>query len=65
MSYERHSENERLLIALNLGHQPETAPMPERAGAVLLSTHLDRAGERLSGSCKLRPDEGVIVDLSA
>jgi alpha-glucosidase len=65
ISYERISDNERLLVVLNLGHTAEIAPLRNRSGSILLSTHLDRAGERVSGSCTLRADEGVIVDLSA
>ena len=34
------------------------------AGTILLSTHLDREGETISGGCELRPDEGVIVALA-
>jgi alpha-glucosidase len=64
MSYQRENDGERLLIVLNLGHASETAAMAERAGSVLLSTHLDRTGERVSSSCKLRPDEGAIIELS-
>ena len=33
-------------------------------GTLLLSTHLDRAGERVTGELSLRADEGVIVELS-
>jgi alpha-glucosidase len=48
------------LVALNLGTRTQRLPVAE-AGAIALSTHLDRAGERIGGTLELRPDEGVIV----
>jgi alpha-glucosidase len=53
---------EDFLVALNLGATPQRAPLP-RAGAIVLSTHLDRAEERVAGTLQLRPDEGLIVRL--
>jgi alpha-glucosidase len=55
------------LVALNLGAQPRrvTLPSSHASGAVTLSTHLDRADERIGGAFDLRSDEGVIVRLSA
>ena len=51
------------LVALNLGPAPRQMPLV-RGGTVALSTHLDRAGERLHATLELRPDEGVIVRLA-
>ena len=51
------------LVALNLGAQPQSVRGFD--GTVALSTHLDREGERVAGTLALRPDEGVIVRLSA
>jgi alpha-glucosidase len=53
------------LIALNLGAQPGRVPMPRSnaSGAIALSTHLDRANERIGGVLELRGDEGVIIRL--
>jgi alpha-glucosidase len=51
------------LVALNMGAEPRRAPLG-RGGTVALSTHLDRAGERLHATLELRPDEGVIVRLA-
>ncbi|MDB5867350.1 MAG: alpha amylase catalytic region [Betaproteobacteria bacterium] len=64
LAFERFDATERLLVALNLGHEKVALPLALSAGTILLSTHLDRAGETLSGHCELRPDEGLIVDLS-
>ena len=63
MAYERRSGAERLLVALNLGHDTATVAMQEREGTVLLSTYLDRAGDPVKDQCPLRPDEGLIVAL--
>jgi hypothetical protein len=62
MTYQRHDADERLEILLNFGHEPDHVRL-ETPGTVLLSTHLDRAGEGVSGTCDLRPDEGLIVAL--
>ena len=53
---------DRFLIALNIGSTPQRIGLP-RAGAIVLSTHLDRAEERVAGTLQLRPDEGVVVRL--
>jgi alpha-glucosidase len=62
MSYERSDGSGRLEILLNFGHRPESVSL-QGSGMVLLSTHLDRAGETVTGACSLRPDEGLIVEL--
>jgi alpha-glucosidase len=62
ISYQRSDGGERLEILLNFGHEPERVRL-QAPGKVLLSTHLDRAGETLSENCDLRPNEGVIVEL--
>jgi alpha-glucosidase len=54
---------DRFLIMLNLTSTPHRTKVP-RPGAIVLSTHLDRAGERVAGALALRPDEGLIVRLS-
>jgi alpha-glucosidase len=58
--YERRYGSERLIVALNLGHEEEASKLPEGIGEVeiLLSTHLDRK-ENVS-QLRLRPNEGVI-----
>ena len=54
------------LVALNFGprghvlHRPIDAP----AGTIILSTQLDRHGERVKGNIALRGDEGIIVRLA-
>ena len=63
--YERRYGDERLIILLNLGHEPEEVTLPEdaRSGEMLLSTHLDRDGEPTGPAVAIRPDEGVIIKL--
>jgi alpha-glucosidase len=62
MTYERSAGDERFAIALNFGHSPEHVHIPSN-GRILLSTHLDRTGERVTETCALRPDEGLVIEL--
>ena len=60
----RRSGARRWLIALNLTHAPTTYSLgDESGGRVLLTTFLDREGERAAGQFMLRADEGVLIDL--
>lgn len=62
--YERRHDDERMLVALNLGDAEETVDLGRTGGgAVLLSTRLDRAGETVGNSFRLRPDEGLVLAL--
>ena len=67
LTYVRRDRESAFLIALNLGTQPQmvnfsnTAP----AGKIVISTHLDRAGEGVRGDLRLRADEGLLVRLAA
>ena len=56
--YERSFGRERVLVALNFRPEPHGVEVP-LAGAVLVSTHLDRTGT--ISELTLRGDEGVIV----
>jgi alpha-glucosidase len=64
--YLREDAGTRFLIALNLGHEPQTVrpPLPTVVGRIALSTALDREGEAVGPAFALRPDEGVIIALS-
>jgi alpha-glucosidase len=65
LAYLRQAEGRRLLVVLNFGPRAQTyegGPAGGR-GRVLLSTHLDRAGEVVSGAVALRGDEGLVVEL--
>jgi alpha-glucosidase len=63
LAWVRKDGDRRFLVVLNLGHEPAsfTPPVLALDGEVVLSTHLDRVGERLEGTVELRGDEGVIV----
>lgn len=63
LRYERRQGDDRLAIALNLGH--EQARVSHLSGRVLLSTYLDRVGEDMDESASLRGDEGIIVQVRA
>jgi alpha-glucosidase len=61
--YRREGDGEALTIVLNLGDDPVELSTAGRGldGALLLSTHLDRKGERIHGTLDLRGNEGVVI----
>ena len=61
LRYERGTGVRRLAVILNLGASEQ--PLRTAPGLVLLSTHLDRAGERPGAGASLRADEGVVIAL--
>jgi len=65
LSFIREHAGQRLLVALNLGSQAATLEAGSRTiqGNIVLTTGLDRIGERVGASLALRGDEGVIVTL--
>jgi alpha-glucosidase len=65
LAYLRACDNERLLIALNFGAERcEFSLGSLGAGCILLSTHMDRANEKLTEVLRLRSNEGIIVMVS-
>jgi alpha-glucosidase len=64
-------EGARMLVVLNLGAEPNTLALGEATGApigaplgpstVVLSTHLDRTGERVETELALRGNEGLVL----
>jgi alpha-glucosidase len=65
LAYVRHTPDQRVLVVLNLGGLACTLPFGSIASSarILLSTHLDRWDEVLTGGVALRPNEGVITAL--
>jgi alpha-glucosidase len=65
--YERAAEGDRVLVALNMGNAPVKAGFPskELAGTLLLSSQLDREGERVEGGIDLRAHEGALIEVAA
>ena len=61
--YRRQSEGRAITIALNLGAEPVSiaSDAARLSGEILLSTFLDRQGEKIQGALDLRGDEGVII----
>jgi alpha-glucosidase len=64
--YVRERGDEHILVALNMGSEPTAVAFTSGSilGRLLLSTHLDREGEKARGSIDLRSHEGVVVKLS-
>ena len=62
--YRRQSEGRAAVIALNLADQPVSieAKTIGNGGEILLSTFLDRQGEKIEGALDLRGNEGVIIE---
>jgi alpha-glucosidase len=61
--YRRQQQGKAVVIALNLGAEPVsmTSDAAGLGGEILLSTMLDRKGERTEGTLDLRGNEGVII----
>jgi hypothetical protein len=56
-----------MLVALNFDGEAKAVRLAsgELAGRLLLSSAGDREDERMEGSLKLRPHEGVVVEVQA
>jgi alpha-glucosidase len=65
LTYVRRDRESAFLIALNLGPQPQVINFSKKAseGKIVLSTHLDRATERVRGDLHLGAEEGLLVRL--
>lgn len=61
--YERHHGARQLAVILNLADSAVYTPL-EGAGALLLSTYLDKSRESTGALLRLRPHEGIIVEVS-
>ena len=60
LAYLRESPGEAMLVALNLSDEPQAVPL---GGRVRLSSQLDGGEGIVRGELRLRPAEGVVVDL--
>jgi alpha-glucosidase len=62
----RQDGTERILAAINMGRRPSSVSFDGGVlgGELLLSTFCDRWREHVHGSVELRPDEGILIELS-
>jgi alpha-glucosidase len=65
--YRRRDGHDAVVIALNLGAEPVALASASFGfeGEILLSTFLDRQGEKIAGDLDLRGNEGVIIGVPA
>lgn len=65
--YRRQSEGSAVVVALNLGAEPVSisSDVAGLSGEIMLSTFLDRGGEKVQGTLDLRGNEGAIIDVQA
>jgi alpha-glucosidase len=62
LAYERRAGSRRFCVALNLSRTATRLSRPEWShSTIVLSTHLDREGDRCTPDVSLRGDEGVIA----
>jgi alpha-glucosidase len=65
LAYTRRHGDKAFAVLLNFSREPRTVELgADNAGRIVLSTHLDREGEGVSGDVELRADEGVVVRVS-
>jgi alpha-glucosidase len=64
--YRRQGEGKSIAVALNLGSEPISiaSKSVDLIGEILLSTSLDRRGEKIDGALDLRSNEGIIIGSS-
>ena len=64
LSFQRQFGARTLLVALNLGHEPQECALHGASGRILLSSTLDgQTGRHVSGAFHLGPNEGVVMAL--
>jgi len=64
IAYERAYGQQRFIVLLNLGNLPQKyAELGDIPCQVVLSTHMDRHGEKVSREVNLRANEGVILQV--
>ena len=61
LAYIRQDAQSRFLIAINFSSSSTILRSDAAHGSVMLSTALDRTGERVDGRMELRADEGILM----
>jgi alpha-glucosidase len=64
LTFKRIAEGQQIMVALNIRHQPRRLEWQGK-GEILLTSYLDKTGQRIKEPLVLRADEGVIVNLVA
>jgi alpha-glucosidase len=64
LAYERSALGRRLLVSLELSGSSGVVSIPGLRGRILLSTGLDREGEHVAERIGLRPNDGVVVEVT-
>jgi alpha-glucosidase len=64
LAFVRERDNDRVIIALNLGNQPAKFATENLAGEILISSYLDRTREKAHAVIDLRANEGVVISLA-
>jgi alpha-glucosidase len=62
LAWRREHEREQVLVALNLGGEQRSLPLPA-PGRILAATGAERAGTGVAGELVLAGDEGLVVGL--
>jgi alpha-glucosidase len=62
LRYVRAEDGKKVLVLLNMGSEPVRASAEN--GTVLLSTCLERGGERVRGEVRLEAAQGLVIELS-
>jgi glycosidase len=63
--YERVSNSDRVLVALNFSSRPRRWAPPQPSAAITISTHGDRREEAVGSSLELRGNERHIIRLNS
>jgi hypothetical protein len=61
LAYERRSDGDAFLIALNLSGDTEDLPLPKGPHEIVLSTYLDNPKSLLEDRLRLRAHEGLVL----
>jgi len=65
LAYERHKGDESLIVILNFNRSSQVWRAPASVkGRVAISTHGGRRGEPVASVLSLRPNEGVLIEVT-
>jgi alpha-glucosidase len=64
LAYKREHDATRFIVALNMGGTEAGLELGSETGNVVLTTYQDREGKSVSGTLRLRANEGIIARLA-